>query len=104
MWPTVLYAFILLMTGISYSILLYNCVRIEGADSTLKKAIGNDKKGKLSIVLYAISLVCAYWIPWLALVIFAVVAIIWIIPDPRIEKQVAIAIAQREKRIDDDDR
>ena len=87
--PTVLYAVVLLMAAIAYVLLQQTIIRAQGPDSVLKKAIGRDWKGKLSPVLYVIAIVAALHSPWIAQVILVIAALIWLIPDRRIEKTLA---------------
>jgi len=83
--PTVLYGLVLLMAAIAYYLLAQSIIRAEGPESTLKKALGSDWKGKLSPLLYIVAMVVAIWAPWIAELIFVVAALIWLIPDRRIE-------------------
>ena len=64
-------------------------IRGQGHDSILKKAIGRDWKGKLSLVLYIIAIVATLRSSWIAQAIFVINALIWLIPDRRIEKRIA---------------
>lgn len=84
--PTAIYAVILLMSAIAYYILQIAIVRRHGEDGKLAQAIGSDVKAKLSLALYAASIGLAFVSPWISQAIFAVVALIWIVPDRRIEK------------------
>lgn len=84
--PTAVYAFVLLMAAIAYLILSRAIISTEGKDSPLAKAIGKDHKGNISIFLYAISIPLSFTYNWIAQCIFALVAIMWLIPDRRIEK------------------
>jgi uncharacterized membrane protein len=83
--PTALYGLVLLMAAIAYYVLQQAIIRSQGADSILKKAIGRDWKGKLSPVLYIAAIVATLLTPWIAEVIFVASALIWLIPDRRIE-------------------
>ena len=83
--PTTVYGVILLMAGIAYYILQSLIIRREGPDSLLAKAVGRDKKGKLSPVLYIIAIMASFISPWLAQAFYVLVAIIWLVPDSRIE-------------------
>jgi uncharacterized membrane protein len=83
--PTSLYGFVLLMSALAYYILQYNILKHEGEGSLLAKAIGNDFKGKISPVLYLIALPLSFYAPSLACFIYLLVALIWILPDRRIE-------------------
>lgn len=84
--PVALYGFNLLMAAIAYYILQRQILKSHGEDSLLSLALGRDLKGKLSPVLYISGILLAMYIPWLAGVLYLLVAIIWIIPDQRIEK------------------
>jgi uncharacterized membrane protein len=83
--PTALYGVVLLMAAIAYYVLQQVIIRAQGPGSILKKAVGRDWKGKLSPVLYVVAIVVTVWSPWIAEAIFVTVALIWLIPDQRIE-------------------
>lgn len=87
--PTALYAGVLLMAAIAYLVLQQAIVRAQGQDSILKKAIGHDWKGKLSLVLYIAAIIATVRSSWIAQVILVIAALIWLIPDRRIEKRLA---------------
>jgi len=87
--PTALYAVVLLMAAISYYLLQQTIIRAQGQDSILKKAIGRDWKGKLSPVLYVVAIIAARRSPWIAQAVLVIAALIWLIPDRRIEKSLA---------------
>ena len=61
----------------------------HGHDSLLAKALGNDAKGKLSVLLYAAAIPLAFWQPWIALGIYVLVALVWLVPDRRFERALA---------------
>lgn len=84
--PTAVYGVMLLMAAIAYYILQLTIIHAHGANSLLKKALGNDIKGKVSPVLYCCGIAAAFVMPALANIIYTVVAIIWLIPDRRIER------------------
>ena len=84
--PTALYGIVLLMAAIAYYLLELAIIRAQGTDSILKKAVGRDLKGKLSPVLYVVAIVSTPVSTWIAEAIFVAVALIWLIPDRRIEK------------------
>ncbi|MCO6465647.1 MAG: DUF1211 domain-containing protein [Bradyrhizobiaceae bacterium] len=86
--PAAVYGFVLLMAAIAYLILSNTIVTAQGPQSELKAAIGSDVKGKLSIVLYAVAIPIALFIPWIAELIYAIVAGMWLIPDRRIERNI----------------
>jgi uncharacterized membrane protein len=84
--PTALYGVVLLMAAIAYYVLERAIIRAQGPDSILKKAVGRDLKGKLSPLLYILAIVGTLVSPWIAEAIYVAVALIWLIPDRRIEK------------------
>jgi len=86
--PTAVYGFVLLMAAIAYYILQSAIIRREGRHATLAAAIGSDWKGKLSPVLYCSSIPLAFVNSWISNGIFVVVALIWFVPDTRIERVV----------------
>lgn len=83
----VAYGFVLLMCAIAYYILQSAIIKAEGEESLLKKAISNDWKGKYSPAFYMSAMAVAYVLPWLSMLLYFSVAMIWLIPDTRIEKQ-----------------
>jgi uncharacterized membrane protein len=84
--PAALYGFNLLMSGVSYFILSRTIIADHGEDSPLRTAVGRDWKGKASLVLYAIGIALSFTNHLIAMVIYFGVAVLWFIPDPRIEK------------------
>ena len=86
--PTAAYGVVLLMAGVGYWILQHTIIASEGPQSLLRQAVGRDWKGNLSPVLYAIAIPSALAWPWLAGGIYVGVAVMWIVPDPRIERVV----------------
>jgi uncharacterized membrane protein len=84
--PTVLYGVVLLMAAIAYYVLQSLIIASQGADSMLKRAVGGDWKGKASPVLYLAAIACAWISPWVSLALYATVAVIWLVPDRRIER------------------
>ncbi len=87
-WPVALYGFVLLMCGVAYFLLAHALTAAHGKDSTLAKAIGKDRKGILSVLLYIIGIGCSFISAWLGFGIYVAVAIIWFVPDSRIEKKI----------------
>lgn len=85
-WPVALYGIVLLMSAISFTILARVLISIHGKDSVLAKALGRDLKGNMSMTIYAIAIPLAFLSPWFAGMLYVVVAIMWLIPDRRIEK------------------
>jgi uncharacterized membrane protein len=84
--PTVLYGAVLLMSALAYVLMQTMIVSIQGSNSKLQNAIGKDYKGKLSIALYLIAMASAFWSPWISVALYVLVALMWLIPDRRIEK------------------
>ena len=87
--PTAAYGVPLLMAAIAYYILQQLIIASQGPSSVLRAAIGGDWKGKLSPVLYVVAIPAALWWPVLAELIYAATAVIWLVPDRRIEKMLA---------------
>ena len=88
-WPVALYGVVLLFAGTAYFILTKALLAHHGRDSALAASIGRDTKGKMSIVVYAVAIPLSFLRPWIACVGYVMVAIMWLIPDPRIEKTLA---------------
>ncbi|HXS36807.1 MAG TPA: TMEM175 family protein [Flavipsychrobacter sp.] len=88
-WPVALYGSVLIMNGFSYTILSLILIKHAGKNSTLAEAIGEDWKGKISLVIYAIAIALAFVNSWISLALYIVVAMMWFIPDRRIENKVA---------------
>ena len=86
--PMSIYGFILLMCAISYFSLQNQIIKLEGKDSILYKAVEKDKKGKISLICYILAIPLAFVSPWISGLLYTTVALIWIIPDARIEKQI----------------
>jgi len=84
--PTAVYGFVLLMAGVAYYVLERTIIRSQGEDSLLARAVGSDPKGRASMVLYAAAIPLAFWEPWVAYGLYAAVALMWLIPDRRIER------------------
>ena len=85
-----LYGVVLLMSAIAYWLLQQLIISSQGAESILKRAIGGDWKGKLSPVLYAIAIPIAGVSRWVSLAIYVLVALVWLIPDKRIERMLVL--------------
>lgn len=86
--PVLLYAIVALMAGVAYYVLTIQLVKIHDADSTLTKAVGKDKKGFISLILYLMAVGFAYFYPIVSCAIFVGVAIMWFLPDKRIENTI----------------
>jgi len=92
--PSAVYGVVLFMAAVAYWILQKTIISSQGDSSVLKKALGNDWKGKSSPMVYAFAMLSAFWSPPLAQGLYALVALIWLIPDRRIEK----ALVAKEDR------
>ncbi len=88
-WPVAVYGVVMLMAGVAYFILTRALIAAQGKESALAAAVGRDSKGLASLVLYAAAVPLALIAPWLALGLYVLVAILWFIPDRRIEKTIA---------------
>ena len=88
-WPVILYGCVLIMNGFSYTILCRMLIKEAGPDSDLAIALGKDWKGKLSVIIYSIAILLAFVNSFLAVGLYGVVALMWFIPDRRIEKKLA---------------
>jgi uncharacterized membrane protein len=86
--PTAVYGVVLLMAAFAYWLLELAILREHGKDSLLAKAVGVDIKGKLSPLLYVIAIVSTFFHEWIAQAIYVFVALLWLLPDPRIERTV----------------
>ncbi|WP_379085041.1 hypothetical protein [Pedobacter sp. UC225_65] len=83
--PMAVYGFVLLMNGIAYAILTSILIKHHGDESILSKAVGSGIKGKISCVCYAIAIPCAFVHVWISGALYILVALIWLVPDKRIE-------------------
>ena len=92
--PTAVYGFVLLMAAIAYFILERAIIAKQGRDSLLASAVGSDWKGRLSPVLYFIAIPLSFVTPWIACGLYVFVALIWFVPDPRIERE----LERRERK------
>jgi len=84
--PTALYGGVLLMAAIAYWILVRSIIAAGDENLLLAKAIGSDRKGNLSVLIYAVSILVALEVPWLAQLGYVGVALMWLVPDRRIER------------------
>lgn len=84
--PVALYGIVLLFSGVAYYILSRTLIAQHGKDSKLARAVGKDHKGKISILIYAAAIGLAFATPAIACLLYVVVAVLWLIPDRRIEK------------------
>jgi uncharacterized membrane protein len=83
--PTALYGLVLLFAGVAYYLLEIRIIRSQGASSKLEAAVGTDRKGMASVALYALAVPMAFVNQWISDAIYALVALMWLIPDRRIE-------------------
>ena len=81
-----LYGGVLIMAGTAYYILVRVLLAGHGPETALAKAIGSDFKGKISVVIYAVGIALACWQPWVAVLLYTSVALVWLVPDRRIER------------------
>src|SRR5262249_11400638 len=86
--PTALYGVVLLLAAIAYYILVRTILAAPGGNSALAEAIGRDRKGKISPLIYLAAIPLAYVSPWIANGLYVLVAMIWLVPDRRIERVV----------------
>ena len=85
--PTALYGVVLLMAAFAFLFLQRSIQSTEGPRSTLARAVGPDRKGLVSRIMYAVAIPAAFVRPWIAWVLYILVALMWLAPDPRIERQ-----------------
>ena len=93
--PTSLYGMVLFMAAIAYWLLQRAILRVHGNESVLARAVGNDLKGRLSPLFYLAAIPLAFLSPWISEALYALVALIWLIPDRRIER--ALASSERSE-------
>jgi uncharacterized membrane protein len=84
--PTALYGVVLLMAAIAYWLLQRTIIASQGPDSLLARAVGKDYKGKASPIFYLLAIPAAYLSPWISDFVYVFVALLWLVPDRRIEK------------------
>ena len=92
--PTAVYGMVLLAAAIAYYILQTMLLRAEGEHSRLRVALGSDLKGKISPLLYCLGIGLAFTNRWLGLAVYVAVALIWLVPDRRVERHLATAPAE----------
>ena len=85
-WPVALYGTVLLLAAVAYFILTRALIALHGRDSVLATALGRDLKGKISVVIYLMAIPLAFVRSWLAGALYVLVAVLWLVPDRRIEK------------------
>jgi len=86
--PTAAYGIVLLCAGLGYLLLQRQIIALHGRDSRLAVAVGQDRKGKLTFVLYLAAIALAFVRPWVSIALYVVVALVWLVPDTRIEQLV----------------
>ena len=84
--PVAAYAIVLLGCAVAYTFLTLSLLALHESGSQLEQAIGSDRKGKVSLAAYLVALGFSFVVPWLSVVLFVAVAIIWFIPDRRVER------------------
>ncbi|HEY6460219.1 MAG TPA: TMEM175 family protein [Polyangiaceae bacterium] len=87
--PTILYGVVLFFAGVAYFVLVRVLVAINGKSSALARAVGSDRKGAASATMYLVAVGLAFVRPWLAQLVYVVVALMWLVPDRRIERTLA---------------
>jgi uncharacterized membrane protein len=87
--PTAAYGAVLFMAGIAYYVLKTTIIAAQGDDTALADALGRDMKGKISPVIYAVAVPFAFVNRWIALSLYVLVALMWLVPDRRIESRIA---------------
>ncbi len=87
--PSAVYGAVLLMAAVAYWILQQIIIASQGRESLLKKAVGSDWKGKMSPVIYVIAIPTAFWSHWISQGLYVLVALVWLVPDRRIENALA---------------
>lgn len=95
--PAAIFGVDLLMAAIAYYILARCLVNLHGRDSTIGRALGMDAKGKISVVVYALAIPLAFVAGWISLALYALVAVMWLVPDKRIELKLAEEHAVNKK-------
>jgi uncharacterized membrane protein len=84
--PVAFYAIVQLGSGIAYALLTLALLALHEPGSQLAQAIGRDRKGRLSVAVYVVALALAFVVPWISVALFVTVAVIWFIPDRRVER------------------
>ena len=89
--PAATYGGVMLMAGLAYFILQQRIIAAQGPDSLLKRAVGDDRKGRLSQVLYVVGIAAAFFSSWVSVAMYVLVALIWLVPDRRVESALGAA-------------
>ena len=87
-WPVIIYGINLMLAGVAYTVLVRTIIAAHGKESDIAKAIGSDFKGLVSIAAYVTAIIVAFINPWISGGLFIAVALMWFIPDRRIEKMI----------------
>ena len=95
-WPVALYGVVLLFSGIAYFILTLVLIALHGKDSAIAIALGKDFKGKISMVIYAVAIPAAFLSHLISYALYIFVAILWLVPDRRIEKTLGLGDGRGE--------
>ena len=90
-WPVTCYGIVLIMCSLSYALLIIALIRHHGRNSVLAQAIGKDRKGNISTLIYATAIAVSFFSSKAGFALYVVVACIWFIPDKRIEKKIIAA-------------
>jgi uncharacterized membrane protein len=86
--PSALYGVVLFMAAVAYYILQRQIIRSQEGESLLRKALGKDWKGRVSPMLYLVAIVAAFWSGWISQGLYSIAALIWLVPDRRIERAI----------------
>ncbi|QZE13136.1 TMEM175 family protein [Halosquirtibacter laminarini] len=86
--PTLFYGIVLLMAAIAYRILIITIIKSEGKRSFISRYIGNDNKGKITIVIILLAILSSFFFPIVSMILYLVITLIWIVPDRRIERNI----------------
>jgi uncharacterized membrane protein len=84
--PAAAYALVLIGSAVAYTLLTLALLSLHESDSQLHRAIGDDRKGRLSLAMYVVAFILAWVVPWISVGIFVAVALVWVIPDRRITR------------------
>ncbi len=87
-WPVACYGVVLFMSGASYTLLMLMLIKCSASNSRLAKAFGADWKGKLSMIVYLCGIAIAFYKPVISIILYVIVAMMWFIPDKRVEDEV----------------
>ena len=93
--PTAVYGIVLFAAAVAYLLLQRTLVRAEGERSRLRVALGSDVKGKVTTLLYCLGIGLSFVDGWLGLAVYVAVALVWLVPDPRVERPLTTAPAER---------